>query len=91
VGADARDAIDRWLHPLHGGDGGGWPFGGPVRGDALTRLLLRDVAALVAVSQLSFRAGGRRLAPCVDVELAADELPWRGSHVLEVVAEQQVS
>jgi predicted phage baseplate assembly protein len=79
----ARDRIDKWLSPLTGGDGTGWAFGGPVRWDALVRVLLADVPDLQAVSSLSFRAGNRRLPVCTDVELAPDELVWPGPHVLE--------
>jgi hypothetical protein len=81
----ARDRIDRWLSPTVGGDGTGWPFGGTVSWDALVRILLAEVPALEAASQLSFRVNGRRLAPCADVPLAPDELPWPGAHVLEAV------
>ena len=81
--SNARDRIDKWLSPLTGGDGLGWPFGGTVRWDALVRVLLADVPDLEAVSSLSFRAGNRRLPVCTDVVLAPDELVWPGGHVLE--------
>jgi predicted phage baseplate assembly protein len=79
----ARARIDRWLSPTQGGDGTGWPFGGTVRWDALVRVLVAEVDGLDAVARLSFRVGGRRLAPCADVPLAPDELVWPGIHVLE--------
>ena len=78
-----RDRIDDWLGPTSGGDGTGWPFGGTVRWDALVRVLVAEFEDLDAVARLSFRVGGRRLAPCADVPLAPDELVWPGSHVLE--------
>ena len=42
----ARDRIDAWLDPLVGGDGTGWPFGGPVRWNELVRMLLAVVPDL---------------------------------------------
>lgn len=78
-----RDRIDEWLSPTTGGDGTGWPFGGTVRWDALVRVLVGDVEGLEAVARLSFRVGGRLLAPCTDVPLAPDELVRPGAHVLE--------
>jgi hypothetical protein len=90
IGADlaaltsaARDSIDRWLDPLVGGDGTGWPFGEPVRWNALVRMLLAVVPDLEAASQLRFRVDGRPLATCVDVVLAPGELTWPGTHLLE--------
>jgi len=84
----ARDAIDAWLDPLHGYRGTGWPFGGAVSWDVLTRLLLTELAELTAVSRLAFRIDGRRLPPCVDAVLEPGELTWPGSHVIEVIAEE---
>jgi predicted phage baseplate assembly protein len=83
--SDARDRIDAWLDPVSGGDGGGWPFGGTVRWDALVRVLLDGVPGLEAASRLSFRVDGRRLPPCADVPLRAGELVWPAAHVLEAV------
>jgi predicted phage baseplate assembly protein len=91
VGADlarlvstARDRIDRWLDPLVGGDGSGWEFGAPVRWNALVRMLLETVPQLEAISQVTFRVDGRRRPACTDVELAAGELVWPATHLLEV-------
>jgi predicted phage baseplate assembly protein len=89
AGSAARDAIDAWLDPLRGFDGTGWPFGEAVRWGALTRLLLATVPALTAVSRLSFRIDGRRLAACVDAVLDPGDLTWPGAHVLDVVAEER--
>jgi predicted phage baseplate assembly protein len=81
----ARDRIDAWLDPITGGDGGGWPFGGAVRWNALVQILLAGVPGLEAASQLSFRVAGRRLPPCTDVPLVPGELVAPGAHVLEAV------
>jgi predicted phage baseplate assembly protein len=91
AGSAARDAIDAWLHPLHGAGGTGWPFGGAVEWDALTRLLLTRVEALTAVSRLALRIDGRRLPACTDAAIEPGELVWPGSHLLEVVAEGRPS
>jgi predicted phage baseplate assembly protein len=91
AGSAARDAIDAWLDPLHGHDGTGWPFGGSVRWDVLTRLLLAKLPALTAVSRLAFRIDGRRLAACADAVLEPGELTWPGAHIIEVIAEERAS
>jgi hypothetical protein len=91
VGSAARDAIDAWLDPLHGAGGTGWPFGGAVRWDVLTRLLLAQLPALTAVSRLAFRIDGRRLPPCTDAVLEPGELTWPGMHLIEVLAEERAS
>jgi predicted phage baseplate assembly protein len=91
AGSAARDAIDAWLHPLHGHGGTGWPFGGAVRWDALTRLLLAQLPALTAVSRLALRIDGRRLPPCTDAVLEPGELIWPGTHLIEVLAEERAS
>ena len=81
----ARDTIDRWLDPLRGGDDGtGWPFGAPVRCGRAHASAARRLPELVAVSPLSFRIDGRRLAACADVPLdgradVARLPPWRSS------------
>lgn len=80
----ARDCINRWLDPLVGGDGTGWEFGAPVRWNALVRRLLEQVPRLDAVSQVTFIVNGRRLRACTDVVLAAGELVWPATHLLEV-------
>ena len=87
VGSAARDLIDAWLNPLTGAGGAGWPFGGPVHWDVLSRLLLDGVGELTAVSRLALRIDGRRLPACTDAALRPDELTWPGLHVIEVVAE----
>jgi hypothetical protein len=89
AGSAARDAIDAWLDPLHGAGGTGWPFGGAVAWDALSRLLLEHVADLTAVSRLALRIDSRRLPACTDAVLEPGELVWPGSHLLEVVAEER--
>jgi hypothetical protein len=87
VGSAARDAIDAWLDPLSGAGGAGWPFGGAVAWDVLTRLLLDSVAELTALSRLALGIDGRRLPACTDAVLWPGELTWPGLHVIEVVAE----
>jgi hypothetical protein len=91
AGSAARDATDNWLDPLHGAGGIGWPFGGAVEWDALSRLLLDEVPALTAVSRLTLRIDGRRLPACTNAVLSPGELVWPGSHLIEVVAEGRTS
>ena len=87
VASAARDTADAWLHPLHGAGGAGWPFGAPVRWDALTYLLLERLPDLTAVARLALRVDGRRLPACTDAALQAGQLTWPGPHVIEVIAE----
>lgn len=78
----AGDALDRFLHPLRGGDAGtGWPFGGPLRHVALVRLLLR-VDGVLAVPQLNVVLDGVRLPPCSDQPITAHALVWPDGHEL---------
>jgi hypothetical protein len=91
TGSAARDAIDDWLDPLHGAGGTGWPFGGAVEWDALVRRLLEQIASLSAVSRLSLRIDGRRLAACTDAVIEPGELVWPGSHLLEVITEERAA
>ncbi len=83
----ARDLIDRWLSPTSGGTGSGWEFGVAVGWRELVRSLLTAIPSLVAVSRMTFRVDGRRLAPCTDVPLRPGELVWAGRHLLEAVAD----
>ena len=91
AGSAARDVIDRWLDPLDGFDGTGWPFGGAVQWGLLNRLLLTSLPDLTAVSRLAFRIDGRRLAACVDAVIEPGELVWPGPHVIEVLVEERPS
>lgn len=78
----AGDALDAYLHPIHGGDTGtGWPFGGPLQHVALVRRLL-TVPGVLAVPQLAVVVDGVRHAPCTDVPIAPNTLPWPDGHLL---------
>jgi len=72
----ASAGLVSYLHPVRGGvDGGGWPFGGPVRHVALVRLLL-SVPGVRAVPRLSVIVDGVRVPPCADQPLRPYALPW---------------
>ncbi|MFI0418840.1 putative baseplate assembly protein [Spongiactinospora sp. 9N601] len=74
--ARAADAVTGYLDPLRGGeDGGGWPFGGPVRHTPLVRRLLA-VDGVLAVSGLALTVDGLRLPPCTDHAIPANDLVW---------------
>jgi predicted phage baseplate assembly protein len=76
------ETIDRYLHPIEGGEGGaGWPFGGPLRYDALVRRMLQ-VRGVTAVPRLNIVADGRRLPACADFETPPHALLWPGGHEL---------
>ena len=78
-------ALDRYLHPLTGGDAGqGWPFGGPIRYVPLVQRVLA-VGDVRAVDRLDFLVDGVRVAPCSDRALPPNSLLWPDAH--EVAAE----
>lgn len=78
----AAAALDRYLHPLVGGDtGSGWPFGGALRHVALVRRLLA-VDGVLAVPQLDVVLDGFRQAPCADQPIAPHALVWPDGHEL---------
>jgi predicted phage baseplate assembly protein len=73
--------IDRYLHPLTGGDDGeGWPFGAPIRHRPLLRRLLTQVDDLSAIPRLNLVVDGVRLAACADAPISAHGLPWPEGH-----------
>ncbi|MDP9793186.1 putative phage baseplate assembly protein [Catenuloplanes nepalensis] len=83
----AGDALTGYLDPLRGGDdGGGWPFGGPIRHAALVRRLLA-VPGVRAVPRLRVVLDGVAASPCTDVALRPHALPWPSRPVLVPVAE----
>jgi hypothetical protein len=87
AGADATrtvlstiEALDRYFHPLHGGeDGRGWPFGAPIRHAALVRRL-SAVPGVEAIVTLSVTLDGTRSASCDDTPLSAYGLLWPAAH-----------
>jgi hypothetical protein len=74
--ARAADALFEYLHPVRGGaDGGGWPFGGPLRHVALVRRLLA-VPGVRAVPRLRPVVDGVPVPACADQPLRPNALPW---------------
>src|SRR5262249_49721345 len=71
----AADGLAGYLHPLTGGDGDGWPVGGPIRNAPLTRPL-PAVPGVLAVPRPSPGLDGRRIPPCTDQPLLPAALPW---------------
>jgi predicted phage baseplate assembly protein len=72
----ATDALFEYLHPVRGGaDGGGWPFGGPLRHVALVRRLLA-VPGIRAVPRLRPVVDGVPVPACADQPLRPNTLPW---------------
>jgi len=71
----AGDALMTYLDPVRGGDGGGWPFGGPLRHSALLRRLLA-VPGVLAVPRLRPIVDGVPAPPCADRPLRPHALPW---------------
>ncbi|HRA88830.1 MAG TPA: putative baseplate assembly protein, partial [Planctomycetaceae bacterium] len=81
--------LDRYLHPLTGGEtGDGWPFGGTLYFSELMLRLLTRVPNVRAVPRLRLIVDGVPCHRCSDVTLAATELFWPERHqVIPVEAE----
>lgn len=74
--------IDRYLHPLTGGDAGtGWPFGGTLRHTDLVRRIAGN-ARVRAVPRLDLVVDGERIVDCADVALWPHALIWPAPHEL---------
>jgi predicted phage baseplate assembly protein len=69
------DQLAAYFHPLVGGDGTGWPFGGSIYYSTLCRVVL-DVPGVDRIrdNQLLIELDGRAQAFCRDVEIASGEL-----------------
>ncbi len=80
--------INRYLDPLAGGESGrGWPFGGALRFQRLTRRLL-GLSGVRAVPRLNLIADGIRLAACADFQPEPNRLLWPESHEVFVEHEE---
>jgi hypothetical protein len=73
----AQEALDRFFHPLHGGeDGQGWPLGRDVL-ESEVLAVLADVAGVAFADELLIRVGGEEPArPC---SCGSADSPGRGS------------
>ncbi|MFM5949658.1 MAG: putative baseplate assembly protein [Novosphingobium sp.] len=89
VVARALECLQTWLHPLSGGpDGTGWPFGGVIRHQSVTRMLLDRVPGLAAVPSLNLVVDGVLRGACQDWAIPAHALIWpEGHEVIPVAAE----
>ncbi|MEF7616358.1 putative baseplate assembly protein [Aquincola sp. MAHUQ-54] len=93
VKQQALVALQRWFHPLVGGDdatadddGAGWPFGGDIYHSALVqRLLLPGVRR---VNDVRLWIDGVEQPACSDVALDDGVLLASGAHQLTMVAER---
>jgi predicted phage baseplate assembly protein len=83
-------ALDTYLDPLVGGDGGrGWPFGGPVRYTPLLQRVLSADPDVRAVPSLAFVIDGVRVPPCEDRAIAPHALVWPDVHQVAVEPERE--
>ncbi len=84
-------AVDRYLHPLTGGDDvQGWALGAPIRHAALVRQIL-GVAGVRAVPQLGVVLDGLRSSGCLDHELAPRALLWPEGHQVRVTYREETT
>lgn len=83
------EALDRYLHPIKGGEAGtGWPFGGPIRFHQLMRQLLA-VEGVDAVPRMNLVVDGLRVRACEDFRTAPHALLWPEGH--EVIPVEDAS
>ena len=79
--AAALANLQDYLHPLRGGpDGSGWPFGGVIRHQAVTRMLIDRTPGLVAVPKLNLVVDGVLQGSCQDWAPPAHALIWPTGH-----------
>jgi hypothetical protein len=72
--------INQYLHPIDGGDDDeGWPFGGPLRSQAIERRML-EVEGVRGINRLNLVIDGFRLASCADFATPQHELLWPVTH-----------
>lgn len=83
------DAVDRFLHPLTGGDDGeGWPFGRTLEHNDLLRRLVA-LPGVRAIPRLILVVDGVRLRGCTDVPLGPGELFFPQGHEVVPVEEDE--
>jgi len=70
------ERLERWLHPLTGGDEGtGWPFGGTIYASSLLGLILTTPGvARIRDNQMLVELDGERQMFCRDVDIEVGEL-----------------
>jgi predicted phage baseplate assembly protein len=85
VQALAVAAVDRFFHPLQGGDGAGYPIGRAVYRSEVYALLAR-VPGVAGVSGLGLAYGDDERPRCDNLPLCDEELPAPGRHCIKVVA-----
>ncbi len=80
----AREALERFFHPLHGGpDGRGWPPGRAVyRAELLA--LLDELEGVGHVDELTWRVDGREPSHCGNIILCRHGLVASGVHEITV-------
>ena len=87
--AAALGNLHDYLHPLTGGaDGTGWPFGGVIRHQAVTRMLLDRTPGLAAVPSLNLVVDGVLRGACQDWAIPAHALIWSTGHEVIPVGEE---
>jgi predicted phage baseplate assembly protein len=75
------DELDRYLHPLLGGDDGeGWPFGGTLFFAELLQRLLTKVDRILAIPRLRLIVDGVPQIRCGDIALKQTQLFWPLDH-----------
>jgi hypothetical protein len=90
--SDVIQRLNRYLHPLTGGDDGeGWPFGGAIRQVALLRALLAADSMVRAVPRLHLIVDGVRFSGCAERPIEPRALLWPEAHQVVPIREEDVS
>jgi predicted phage baseplate assembly protein len=88
---DVIRSINRYLHPLTGGDDEtGWPFGAAIRQVALVRALLENNADVRAVPRVAVTIDGVRYIDCAEWQIGKRRLLWPEAHRVIPTLEQEV-
>jgi hypothetical protein len=84
--------IDRYLHPLIGGESEtGWAFGESIRPVALVRRLLERPDLVRAISRIAISTDGVRHTDCDAITIPRRALLWRDTHRVIPVREEDVT
>jgi hypothetical protein len=87
---DAERALNRYLHPLTGGEGrDGWPFGAALRYSKLMQQLFAD-PRVDSVAELQILVDGEAAPVCTDVPIDVNALVYSGAHSVDVVTAREV-
>ncbi|MEQ8279477.1 MAG: putative baseplate assembly protein [Deltaproteobacteria bacterium] len=83
IRSEATRALDTYFHPLTGGEGDGWPFGGAIRYGLVLHRLMRQ-SGVRRVGEVELRFDGEDPVTCADLLLAPGALTESGDHTFDI-------